>query len=84
MYILHLSRVYICHTKVGHRLLVGLSIGLLPGTSSVSKSSALSDNFTQQETNPTMNVQPTTEQITLTTNVNAEENNTNQAADAQF
>nr|GEW43283.1 copia protein [Tanacetum cinerariifolium] len=53
-------------------------------TSNVSKSPALSDNSTQQDTQPTVNVQPTTEPITLTTNVNAEENHTNQVADAQF
>ncbi|GKE64670.1 retrovirus-related pol polyprotein from transposon TNT 1-94, partial [Tanacetum coccineum] len=51
---------------------------------SVSKSSALSNNSTQQDTQPTTNVQPTTESSTPTTNVNAEENNTDQAADAQF
>ncbi|GKB14383.1 retrovirus-related pol polyprotein from transposon TNT 1-94 [Tanacetum coccineum] len=50
----------------------------------VSKSSALSDNSTQQDIQPTMNVQPTTEPITLTTNVNAKENNNNQAKDAHF
>ncbi|GJR09106.1 retrovirus-related pol polyprotein from transposon TNT 1-94 [Tanacetum coccineum] len=51
---------------------------------SVSKSSALSNNSTQQDTQPTTNIQPTTEPSTPTTNVNAEENNTDQAADVQF
>ncbi|GJW36128.1 retrovirus-related pol polyprotein from transposon TNT 1-94 [Tanacetum coccineum] len=54
------------------------------GNQSVSKTSALSDNSTQQDTQPTMNVQPTTEPITPTTTVHAKENNTNQATDAQF
>ncbi|GJT41105.1 retrovirus-related pol polyprotein from transposon TNT 1-94 [Tanacetum coccineum] len=48
------------------------------------KSSTIFDNSTQQDTQPTSNVQPTTEPIPLTTNVNVEENNTEQAADAQF
>ncbi|GJZ03887.1 hypothetical protein Tco_0537162 [Tanacetum coccineum] len=51
---------------------------------SVSKSYALSDNSKQQDTQPKTNIQPTTEPTTPTTNVNAEENNTNQATDAQF
>ncbi|GKB18139.1 retrovirus-related pol polyprotein from transposon TNT 1-94 [Tanacetum coccineum] len=54
------------------------------GNQSVSKLAALSDNSTQQDTQPTMNFQPTTEPTTRTTNVNAEENNTDQAVDAQF
>ncbi|GKA42784.1 retrovirus-related pol polyprotein from transposon TNT 1-94 [Tanacetum coccineum] len=54
------------------------------GNQSVSMSSALSDNSTQQATQPTMNVQPTTEPIAPTKTIHAEENNTNQAADAQF
>ncbi|GKD74751.1 integrase, catalytic region, zinc finger, CCHC-type containing protein [Tanacetum coccineum] len=53
------------------------------GNQSVPKSSSLSDNSTQQDTQPTANVQPTTKSITPTTNVQAEENNTNQV-DAQF
>ncbi|GJW00352.1 retrovirus-related pol polyprotein from transposon TNT 1-94 [Tanacetum coccineum] len=36
---------------------------------------SLSDNSKQQDTQPTVNIQPTTELITPTTNVNAEENN---------
>ncbi|GJZ36919.1 retrovirus-related pol polyprotein from transposon TNT 1-94 [Tanacetum coccineum] len=51
---------------------------------SVSKSSSLSDNSKQQDTQPTTNIQPTTEPITPTTNVNVEENNNDQAADAQI
>ncbi|GKD38607.1 retrovirus-related pol polyprotein from transposon TNT 1-94 [Tanacetum coccineum] len=54
------------------------------GNQSVSNSSALFDNSQQQDTQPTMNVQPTTEPITPTINVNTEENNTNQAEDARF
>nr|GEV97585.1 hypothetical protein [Tanacetum cinerariifolium] len=46
----------------------------------MSKSSSLFDNSTQ----PTANAQPTTELITLTSTVHAEEINTNQAVDAQF
>ncbi|GJY88184.1 retrovirus-related pol polyprotein from transposon TNT 1-94 [Tanacetum coccineum] len=52
-------------------------------TSSVNKSSSPTDNSTQQDTQPTANTQPTTEPTTPT-NVNAEENNTNQATDTQF
>ncbi|GJS84381.1 hypothetical protein Tco_0750922 [Tanacetum coccineum] len=52
------------------------------GNNSMSKSSTLSDNSKQQDTQPTTNVQPTLESITLPTNVNAEENNDNQAEDA--
>ncbi|GKB82972.1 retrovirus-related pol polyprotein from transposon TNT 1-94 [Tanacetum coccineum] len=51
------------------------------GNQSVSKPSALFDNSQQQDTQPTVNVQPTTKPITPTTNVNAKENNTNQAED---
>ncbi|GKE01640.1 hypothetical protein Tco_1389623 [Tanacetum coccineum] len=54
------------------------------GNQSVSKSSSLSDNSKQQDTQPTINIQPTTKPITPTTNVNAEENNNDQAADAQI
>ncbi|GKA64713.1 retrovirus-related pol polyprotein from transposon TNT 1-94 [Tanacetum coccineum] len=54
------------------------------GNQSVSKSYALSDNSKQQDTQPTANIQPTTEPITPTTNVNVEENNNDQAADAQI
>ncbi|GKD56249.1 RNA-directed DNA polymerase, eukaryota [Tanacetum coccineum] len=53
-------------------------------TSSVTKSSSPTDNSTQQDTPLTMNIQSSTEPTTLTTNVNAEENNDNQAADIQF
>ncbi|GKB08327.1 hypothetical protein Tco_0836611 [Tanacetum coccineum] len=42
------------------------------------------DNSKQQDTPPTTNIQSSTEPITLTTNVNAEENNDNQAEDTQF
>ncbi|GJZ90627.1 hypothetical protein Tco_0662554, partial [Tanacetum coccineum] len=54
------------------------------GNQSVSKSSSLSDNSKKQNTQPTINIQPTTELITPTTNVNAEENNNDQAADAHI
>ncbi|GKA39575.1 retrovirus-related pol polyprotein from transposon TNT 1-94 [Tanacetum coccineum] len=50
------------------------------GTSSVNKSSSPTDNSKQQDTPPTMNIQSSTEPTTPT-NVNAEENNDNQAAD---
>ncbi|GJY41719.1 hypothetical protein Tco_0428989, partial [Tanacetum coccineum] len=44
------------------------------GNPSVSKSSALSDNLQQHDTQPTANIHPTLEPINLPTNVNAEEN----------
>ncbi|GJS86570.1 retrovirus-related pol polyprotein from transposon TNT 1-94 [Tanacetum coccineum] len=56
----------------------------LAGNQSVSKSYSLSDNSKHQDTQPTANIQPTTEPITPTTNVNAEDNNNDQAADAQI
>nr|GEU44860.1 retrovirus-related Pol polyprotein from transposon TNT 1-94 [Tanacetum cinerariifolium] len=54
------------------------------GTSSVSKSSSLSDNSQKEDTQPTLNIQPTPEPITLTTTIQVEENNDNQAVDARF
>ncbi|GKB65260.1 retrovirus-related pol polyprotein from transposon TNT 1-94 [Tanacetum coccineum] len=51
---------------------------------SVLKPSSHSNNSTQQDTQPTSNVQPTIESITPTTTIHAEENNINQAANAQF
>ncbi|GJT01020.1 retrovirus-related pol polyprotein from transposon TNT 1-94 [Tanacetum coccineum] len=48
------------------------------GTSRVNKSSSPTDNSTQQDTPPTMNIHPTSEPSTPT-NVYAEENNNNQA-----
>ncbi|GJT03157.1 hypothetical protein Tco_0824326 [Tanacetum coccineum] len=56
----------------------------IAGNQSVSKSFALSDNSTQQDTQPTANVQPKTELITPTTTVHAEENNDNQEEDVCF
>ncbi|GJX91507.1 retrovirus-related pol polyprotein from transposon TNT 1-94 [Tanacetum coccineum] len=53
------------------------------GTSSVNKSSSPTDNSKQQDTPPTTNIQSSTEPTTLTTNVNAEENNDNQAVNTQ-
>ncbi|GJW24958.1 putative reverse transcriptase domain-containing protein [Tanacetum coccineum] len=53
-------------------------------TSSVNKSSSPTDNSTQQDTKPTANIHPSTEPISPTTTVHAEENNDNQAADAHF
>ncbi|GKB78841.1 hypothetical protein Tco_0945736 [Tanacetum coccineum] len=44
------------------------------GNPSVSKSSALSDNSTQHDTQPTLNAPPTSELTNPPTNVNAEEN----------
>ncbi|GJX08726.1 retrovirus-related pol polyprotein from transposon TNT 1-94 [Tanacetum coccineum] len=49
----------------------------------VNKSSSPADNSTQQDTQPTSNIHPSTAPTTLT-NVNAKENNTNQATDTQF
>ncbi|GJW29055.1 retrovirus-related pol polyprotein from transposon TNT 1-94 [Tanacetum coccineum] len=54
------------------------------GTLSVNKSSSPTDNSTQQDTQPTTNIHPSTEPIAPTTTVHAEENNDNQAADTQF
>nr|GFA70677.1 hypothetical protein [Tanacetum cinerariifolium] len=48
------------------------------GSSSVNNSSSLTDNSTQQDTQPSMNIHPTSE-TTTPTNVNAVENNDNQA-----
>nr|GEY32807.1 hypothetical protein [Tanacetum cinerariifolium] len=53
------------------------------GNQSVLKYFSPSDNSKQQGTQPTVNIQPTTGPITLTTNENAEENNDIQAEDAQ-
>ncbi|GJZ07725.1 retrovirus-related pol polyprotein from transposon TNT 1-94 [Tanacetum coccineum] len=53
------------------------------GTSSVNNSSSPTDNSKQQDTPPTTNIQSSTEP-TNPTNVNAEENNNNQAEDTQF
>ncbi|GKD20163.1 retrovirus-related pol polyprotein from transposon TNT 1-94, partial [Tanacetum coccineum] len=52
------------------------------GTLSVNKSSSPTDNSKQQDTPPTTNIQSSTEPTTPT-NVNAEENNNNQAEDTQ-
>ncbi|GKA93021.1 retrovirus-related pol polyprotein from transposon TNT 1-94 [Tanacetum coccineum] len=52
------------------------------GNQSVSTSSSLSNNSKQQDTQPIIVIQPTTEPITPTTNVNVEENNNDQAVDA--
>ncbi|GKA26551.1 putative reverse transcriptase domain, ribonuclease H-like domain, aspartic peptidase domain protein [Tanacetum coccineum] len=54
------------------------------GTSSVIKSSSPTNNSIQQDTQPTINLHPTTEPTTPTTIVHAEENNDNQAEDAHF
>ncbi|GKA45890.1 hypothetical protein Tco_0738686 [Tanacetum coccineum] len=54
------------------------------GNQSVSKSFDRFDNSQQQDTQPTLNVQPTLKPTTPPTNVNAKENNTNQEEDAQF
>nr|GEU77484.1 retrovirus-related Pol polyprotein from transposon TNT 1-94 [Tanacetum cinerariifolium] len=50
------------------------------GTSSVNKSTSPTNNSAQQDTTPTTNIHPTSEPSTPT-NVNAEENNDNQAED---
>ncbi|GKA40093.1 retrovirus-related pol polyprotein from transposon TNT 1-94 [Tanacetum coccineum] len=53
------------------------------GTSSVNKSSSPTDNYKQQDTQPSMNIYPTTEP-TSPKSVNADEKNKNQAADTQW
>nr|GEW07320.1 hypothetical protein [Tanacetum cinerariifolium] len=50
----------------------------------VCQSLPLSDNYKQQDIQPIANIQPTSESMTLTTNVNAEENNNDQAVDAHI
>ncbi|GKA46493.1 integrase, catalytic region, zinc finger, CCHC-type containing protein [Tanacetum coccineum] len=50
-------------------------------TSSVNKSSSPTDNSTQQDIQPTMNIYPSSEPITPTTTVTAEENNTDDQAE---
>ncbi|GJZ06223.1 retrovirus-related pol polyprotein from transposon TNT 1-94 [Tanacetum coccineum] len=54
------------------------------GTSSVNKSSSPTEISKQKDTPPTKNIQSLTKPTTPTTNVNAEENNDNQAADTQI
>ncbi|GKD24417.1 retrovirus-related pol polyprotein from transposon TNT 1-94, partial [Tanacetum coccineum] len=54
------------------------------GTSSVNNSPSPTDNSKQQDTPPTTNILSLTEPTTPTTNVNAKENNDNQAEDTQF
>nr|GEW39357.1 ribonuclease H [Tanacetum cinerariifolium] len=51
---------------------------LLTGTSSVNKSSSPTNNSNQQDTQPTTNIQPTSE-LSTPTYIHAEENNVNQA-----
>nr|GFA25477.1 hypothetical protein [Tanacetum cinerariifolium] len=53
------------------------------GTSSVNKSSSLTENYKQQETPPTTNI-PSPLKPTTLANVNAKVNNDNQAEDTQF
>ncbi|GKB41549.1 retrovirus-related pol polyprotein from transposon TNT 1-94 [Tanacetum coccineum] len=50
----------------------------------VSNSFVISDNLQHQDTQPTLNVQPTSEPIIPPTYVNAEEINTDQAENAEF
>ncbi|GJW27344.1 retrovirus-related pol polyprotein from transposon TNT 1-94 [Tanacetum coccineum] len=52
-------------------------------TSSVNKSSSPTNNSKQQDTPPTTNIHSSTEPTTPTKNVNAKENNYNQATDTQ-
>ncbi|GJS07864.1 putative ribonuclease H-like domain-containing protein [Tanacetum coccineum] len=54
------------------------------GTSSVNNSSSPTENSKQQDTPPITNIQSSIEPTSPTTNVNAKENNNNQAADTQF
>ncbi|GKB28831.1 retrovirus-related pol polyprotein from transposon TNT 1-94 [Tanacetum coccineum] len=54
------------------------------GTLSVNKSSSPTDSSTQQDTQPTTNIHPSTEPIPPTTTIHAEEKNDNLAADTQF
>nr|GEV00734.1 retrovirus-related Pol polyprotein from transposon TNT 1-94 [Tanacetum cinerariifolium] len=49
------------------------------GTLSINESSSPNNNSSQQDTQPTVNIYPLTEPITLTTTVHAEENVDNQA-----
>ncbi|GJR89069.1 hypothetical protein Tco_0213080 [Tanacetum coccineum] len=54
------------------------------GNKSVSKFSTISDNIQQQDTQPTLNVQPILEPIIPPTDINVEEINTDQADNAPF
>ncbi|GJV46582.1 ribonuclease H-like domain-containing protein [Tanacetum coccineum] len=54
------------------------------GNQNVLKPSALFDNSQQEDTQPTLNIQPTIEPTTPTINVNAEETNPDQVEDARF
>ncbi|GJU03178.1 retrovirus-related pol polyprotein from transposon TNT 1-94 [Tanacetum coccineum] len=54
------------------------------GTSSVNNSSSPTNNSKQQDTPPSTNNPSSIEPTTPTTNINAEENNDNQAKDTQF
>ncbi|GKC22819.1 hypothetical protein Tco_1024969 [Tanacetum coccineum] len=54
------------------------------GNQIVLKSSALSDNLQQHDTQPTLNVQPTLEPNIPPTDVSVEENYNDQAEDAEF
>ncbi|GJS72315.1 hypothetical protein Tco_0705156 [Tanacetum coccineum] len=54
------------------------------GNQSVSNSFTLCDNLQQYDTQPTLDVQPTSKPIIIPININAEENNTDQATNAQF
>ncbi|GKE47161.1 hypothetical protein Tco_1478419, partial [Tanacetum coccineum] len=54
----------------------------IAGTSHVNKSSSPTVNSAQQDTHPSANIHPTSEPSTPT-NVNAEENNDNQAYDIE-
>nr|GEV58183.1 hypothetical protein [Tanacetum cinerariifolium] len=51
------------------------------GSSSVNNSSSPTENFAQKDTQPSMNIHPTSE-TTTPRNINAEENNDNKAKDA--
>ncbi|GJT01898.1 retrovirus-related pol polyprotein from transposon TNT 1-94 [Tanacetum coccineum] len=54
---------------------------LTPRTSSVNKSSSPTKNSTQQDTQPTLNIHPSSETITPTTTAPAEENNNDNQAE---
>ncbi|GJT29454.1 retrovirus-related pol polyprotein from transposon TNT 1-94 [Tanacetum coccineum] len=83
-YTQNISIIILTHEKTAYHIINDRKPSIrhlyIFGTSSVNKSSSPTDNSAQQDTPPTTNIQSSTEPTTPT-NVNAEENNDNQAVD---
>ncbi|GJS27608.1 retrovirus-related pol polyprotein from transposon TNT 1-94 [Tanacetum coccineum] len=81
------TRAWLWHRRLSHLNFDYINLlskkDIVIGTSSVNKSFSPTDNSKQQDTPPTTNIQSSTKPTTPTTNVNAEENFNNQAADTQ-